>query len=85
MTLVELLNRANEAYPDNYLNTYYDPLTGELDAEAWGDTLAEFIVIELKDTFDPDATNEVQLRTAREALQRAIHELDAVVQHLEEE
>ena len=65
MTLLELLNLANEAYPDGYLSQYYHdpkewPEVEAFDPNDWeqvfnpagqGDTLAECIVIELCDAF----------------------------------
>ena len=55
MQLVELLNRANSAYPDNYLSEYFDDKTGEPITPIAGDTLAKFIVAELRETFEPNS------------------------------
>jgi hypothetical protein len=52
MKLVELLNAANQGYPDGYLAEYYDTKTGVLKKRGSGDALAKFIVLELIDTFD---------------------------------
>ena len=52
LSLFELLKIANEAYEDGYLAEYFDPDTGASRAGS-GDTLAEFIVREIRDTFDP--------------------------------
>jgi len=60
LSLVELLNLANEAHDDGYLAEYFDPDTGTSKAGS-GDTLAEFIVREIRDTFDPNATRSAQL------------------------
>ena len=51
MKLPELLNAANKGYPDGYLAEYYETKTGARKRGS-GDTLAEFIVLELIDTFD---------------------------------
>ena len=71
MQLVELLNKANSAYPDNYLSEYFDDKTGEPTTPIAGDTLAKFIVAELRETFDPTASDEQQHEVARRVLDRA--------------
>jgi hypothetical protein len=48
LTLAELLNIANDAYPDGFLANYFDPDT-EKPKDRSGDTLAQFIVIELSE------------------------------------
>jgi len=52
MKLLELLNAANQGYPDRDLAEYYDTKTGALKKHGSGDTLAKFIVLELIDAFD---------------------------------
>jgi len=49
LSLVELLNLANEVYDDGCLAEYFDSDTGTPRAGS-GDTLAEFIVREIHDT-----------------------------------
>lgn len=70
MKLLELLNAANEGYPDGYLAEYYDPNTGKRKSGD-GDTLAKFIVLELIDTFDSKATDDAQIEEALRVLDRA--------------
>ena len=85
MTLVDLLNIANEGYPDNTLSeTCYEPATGDMrtDAEQCGDTLALFIVRELRSTFNPTTASDVQLRAAIHAVEIARDDLDAVLSAL---
>jgi hypothetical protein len=82
LTLVELLNIANEAYDDGYLAEYFDPGTGASRAGS-GDTLAEFIVREIRDTFDSNATRCAQLEEARRVLMNAIADLEAVIERLQ--
>lgn len=60
MKLLELLNAANQGYPDGYLAEYYDTKTGTR-KRGRGDTLAEFIVLELIDTFDPKTDDDAQI------------------------
>jgi hypothetical protein len=57
MTLLELLNTANQGYPDGDLEEYYDTKTGERKSGS-GDTLAQFIVLELIDTFDSKSPDD---------------------------
>ena len=82
LSLVELLNIANETYEDGYLAEYFDPDTGASRAGS-GDTLAEFIVREIRDTFDPAATRSQQLEEARRVLMNAIDDLENVIERLQ--
>jgi hypothetical protein len=81
MQLIDLLNKANEGYPDNYLSEYYNEVTGYR-IEGSGDTLAEFIVQELVETFDRTKKDEDQLEEARWYMQRAINQIRNVIQKL---
>jgi hypothetical protein len=82
MSPKELLDLANKAYPDEYLCEYYNK-DGQRKTGC-GDKLAEFIVVELLETYDPDGTNEQQLRTAMKKINRAILNLKAVFNSLQE-
>jgi hypothetical protein len=77
MKLVDLLSKANKYYPDGFLAEYYDSDGNIVDGQ--GDTLAEFIVKELKDTFDPDASDEDQIREAIRAMETAKRDICAVL------
>ena len=81
LSLVELLKIANEAYEDGYLAEYFDPDTGAPRAGS-GDTLAEFIVREIRDTFDSNATRSEQLEEARRVLMNALDDLETVIERL---
>ena len=82
MTLAELLNRANKGYPDGFLAEYFDEETGERNRAGSGDTLAEFIVIELSETFEgADETEQTANATAR--IESAIRELQGVIDALD--
>jgi hypothetical protein len=81
LTLLELLNLANDAYPDGFLAEYYDAETGERQSGG-GDSLARFIVAEISETFDPDAPRPAQLREGRVALNHAIDDLQSVIEAL---
>jgi hypothetical protein len=80
--LAEMLNRANERYQDGFLSEYFDPATGE-PRDGEGDTLAEFIVKELRDTFDPNASRETQIEEAQRVLSIAIADLELVIEAFE--
>jgi len=81
LSLVELPNIANEAYDDGYLAEYFDSGT-EGSRAGLGDTLAEFIVREIRDTVDPNATRSQQLEEARRVLMNAIDDLENVIERL---
>jgi len=78
--LNELINIASAAYPDGLIAVEYWDFKRECPRRnpKGGDTLALFIALELKDTFDPDATDGQQLRAALRAIERAQGELAAV-------
>ncbi len=73
MTLDALIEIANQAYGDDLIWTARNT-PGER-----GDTLALFIAIELKETFDPAATTRAKLKAAADAMATARGELEAVV------
>lgn len=81
MTLLELLNKANEEYEGGFLSEYYDENTAEK-KEGSGDTLAEFIVIELTETFDAEADDSDQIQTAVDAIEMAMRDLHSVINGL---
>ena len=86
MKLTALLNKANAGYPDGFLATYYDNETGEKIAGS-GDTLAQFIVTELVETFSedgPGTNEESQIQTAVGTLENAIRDLQATIDALED-
>lgn len=77
LTIEELLAIANKYYPDCMLSRDEE----EID----GDTLALFIVREIKDTFDPCASVEDQLEEAARVMTRAESELHELITGLENE
>lgn len=82
-TRKELLDLANEAYDDGYLSNYYTQ-DGRLKKSGSGDTLAKFIVIELLETFTPNAPKKAQLCYAAKAIESAKEQLWDLQGHLEE-
>ena len=79
MKLLELLDAAKAAYPDEALGQFYNPKTGKRARFTGGDTLARFIVIELIETFDTEASDGDQLERAISVLERAQDELGGVI------
>lgn len=84
MKLGTIVSRAASAYPDAWVLQYFD-----LDRDCavanktGGDGLAEFLAWELYETYDPELTDEEQLRTAIEKMRTAEQDLHAVVTALE--
>ncbi len=76
MTLDEIIQVADEAYPDGLVARAHK-------GEDAGDTLALFIVRELGDIYDPDASDAEQAAAASGALETAVNELQAVCGALE--
>ena len=71
MKLAELIQIVDEAYPDGLVARAHK-------GEDVGDALALFIVRELADVHDPDASDAEQTSAARRALETAINEMQAV-------
>jgi hypothetical protein len=82
LLLVELLNMANNGYPNEFLSEHYDTVTGE-SRQGEGDSLAKCIVTELRETFDPDASRAEQIDQAYRVLSNLIAELEQVTQAIE--
>ena len=83
MKLNDLIDHANRYYPDDMVQQNWNyvesrPKTGR----AAGDTLALFIVRELADTFNPEASDEDQLHEAARVIQTATDELCRVAEGL---
>jgi hypothetical protein len=76
MTLDQLIEIADQAYNDDgthLIKKYHQDPEGK-----HGDTLARFIVIELTETYDIDATETVQRETASDAMTAAENQLHYV-------
>ena len=80
LTLVEILNIASRGYTDDFLKEYYNEETGEINRDGSGDTLAEFIVLEIKDTFDASLSKTEQLDEVCRVLRRAMSDLQRVIE-----
>ena len=83
MKLNELLEFVHRAYPSEDTRRCWDAKKQKVRTGA-GDTLAEFIVREIADTFEIDAPEENQLDAALSAMRRACIELTGVIEALEE-
>jgi hypothetical protein len=70
--LEDIIQIADRIYPDGLVGQAFK--TGD----CVGDTLAEFIVRELKDTFDPKATALDQVNEAQRVIARASTQLGDV-------
>lgn len=85
MELIELMNLANKGYGDGMVAEYYDPVTGEFKANPdGGDKLAEFVAAELGDCFEDEA-GDTQLIDAVDYMEKAIKDLQNVIDALEGE
>ena len=83
MKLNELLEIVHRAYPDEHTRRCWDAKNRKV-RTGTGDTLAEFIVREIVDTFNADTPEKDQLDEALCAMRRACTELTAVIEALEE-
>ncbi|MGA9774249.1 MAG: hypothetical protein WBV94_34795 [Blastocatellia bacterium] len=86
MTILDLLNKANEAYPDGLMSVYYDQSTGEEKPDDGADGLALFIVREIHSICfgtnrDEPVGQDVVDDVAR-AIEKAAFELQAVADHI---
>lgn len=83
LTLTDLLNAANVHYDDSYLSMYFDVTTGGRRAGS-GDTLAEFIVCELRESFDGKGSRKRQVAAAVRMLERAKKDIQNAIVGLQE-
>src|ERR1051325_6008965 len=86
MTVLDLLNKANEAYPDGMMSVYYDQATGDEKPDDGADGLALFIVREIRSLcFGTNRDEQVSAGTVEDvvrALEKAASELLAVADHI---
>ena len=83
LKLPDLLNAANKHYSESYLSRYFDVKAGGA-RRGSGDTLAQFIVRELREGFDPTYSREHQVAAAVQALERAKEDLQCAIDGLRE-
>ncbi len=70
----DLIAAANKFYPDGYLDMVWDPKRKVILPEP-GDTLAEFVVRELVDTFDSKLSDEKKVLEAMRVIERGCNDL----------
>ena len=83
MKLLELLTTADKGYGDGAMAGYFDEATGK-HKNGFGDTLAQFVVLELSETFDKDADTATQLSVARNMMRNTQQDLQNVIDALED-
>lgn len=78
MTLTKIIFIADDMYPGGFVwSCFREPGTDH------GDTLAKFIVAELRGTYDEGASDTEQLVAASKAMKNALRELQAVSDEFE--
>ena len=82
MTLNELLEIVHGAYPEEHTRLCWDEKRRRV-RMGTGDTLAEFVVGEVVDTYEETGTDDLQLGAALDAMRWAAIELGAVISALE--
>lgn len=83
MSLKDLITLVNDAYPDDQIEMHFDDEKNRpIDAKNSGDGLALFIVRELCETFDPQASRKDQLEEALRVMEVARDELARVCNKL---
>ncbi len=83
MKLVEILNKADQAYSYGFLSEYYDEKTGEK-KNGSGDSLAKFIACEIIETYVADSSDHDQVAEARRVILNALTSLQSVYDALGE-
>lgn len=84
MKLGQLVAAANDRYPDGFLSQYFDVAREKFLTRGCGDTLARFIVVEMRDTFDPAATDAAQVDEAIRVLGQGQTDLESALRGLRE-
>ncbi len=75
---LELLKAANRHYPDGHLEEYFDEKTGK-PKDGNGDSLAQFIVVELHEAADTPGEGCRLLERAQDDLGEAIRGLQELM------
>jgi len=78
----ELMEIVHAAYPEGLTKNCWDASRQRVRAGC-GDTLAEFIVREIADTFEEGSTDRAQIADAVLVMNRAQSDLDSVAKALE--
>ena len=83
MKLNALLEIVHRTYPDETTRECWDSRKQRARSGS-GDTLAEFIVREIAETYDAEASDEAQLDEALRVMRRACTEVIGVIDAVEE-
>lgn len=83
LALTDMLNAANKYYDDRYLNSYFDAKNGNPGAGS-GDTLAKFIVCEIREGFVRKSSRQQQVTAAVNTLERAKQDIQSAINGLQE-
>ena len=83
MTLNDLMEVVHAGYPEEHTLICWDAKRQKV-RTGIGDTLAEFVVGEIADTYEETSTDDMQLGAALDAMRWAAIELQAVIRALEE-
>lgn len=81
IAIIEILNAANKHYPEGYLSTYFNGITGR-STTGGGDTLARFIVGELLQTHDKKSSLKEQVAEAIQILDRCKNDVQSAIDGL---
>ena len=84
MKLIELIRAASEGYDDGYVETAFNEMYDEEGNPKFklyraGDSLAEFVAIELAETFDPDNCDLEQIKEAIRVIEAGVVDLNGVL------
>jgi hypothetical protein len=82
-TIADILNAANKYYAERYLSTFFNGVTGALKFGD-GDTLAQFIVHEISETYDQESSRGEQVAEALKVLERARRDIRKAIKGLRE-
>lgn len=78
----ELVAAAARFYPEDFIARYFDPVRERVRWLRAGDTLAEFIVTEILETYDKAASDVAQVDEGIRVLEQAKRDLDSALRGL---
>ncbi len=84
MKLGELIAASNSRYPDQYLDQYFDVAREKFLTRGCGDGLARFIVVEIRETYDPASGDAAQVQEAIRVLEQGKRDLESALRGLRE-
>ena len=84
MRLPQLVEAAGRFYPEDFVTRHFDPVRERVRRLRAGDTLAELIVAELVETYEPASTDEAQVAEAIRVLEQAKRDLESSLRGLRE-